>query len=283
MQGGHVEIHPIAGAMGAEITGVDLSSDMSNQARDAIFQAFLDYQMIFFRDQNLNAARQVEIAAAFGKPIAYPYLAGLKGVPEAHELITTPDDKVNFGSVWHSDTAYKPKPDMGTVLCALEVPDAGGDTLYANTHLAYETLSDGMKAMINGLVGVNDSEALYPEGRASRIGNLAEMTDAYNDGSEPMQSEHPIVRTHPETGHKGLFVSVAHTLRFKDMTVEESKPLIHYLTDHIVRPEFTCRLRWRKGTVAIWDNRCTQHFAINDYTGQYRHMRRVTIEGDVPH
>ncbi|MBT6094275.1 MAG: taurine dioxygenase [Rhodospirillaceae bacterium] len=277
-----IDIRPIAGALGAEILGVDLSCSLSNQIRAAIFQAFLDHQMVCFREQDLDAARQVEIAAILGNPIAYPYLAGVEGVAEAHELVKTPDDVVNFGGVWHSDTAYKPKPDMGTVLYACEVPDAGGDTLYANAQLAYETLSDGMKQMIAGLVGVNDSEALYPGGRASRIGHLSEMKGAYNDGSEPMQSEHPIVRTHPDTGRKSLFVSIAHTLHFKNMTAEESKPLIHYLANHIVKPEFTCRLRWQTGTIAMWDNRCTQHFAVNDYSGQYRRMRRVTIEGDKP-
>ena len=277
-----LDIRPIAGALGAEIAGVDLSRDLSNQTRAAIHQAFLDHQMVFFRDQDLDAVRQVEIAAILGKPIAYPYLAGVDGVAEAHELVKTPDDEINFGGVWHSDTAYKPKPDMGTLLYACEVPDAGGDTLYANAHLAYDALSDGMKRMIAGLVGINDSEALYPGGRASRIGDLSDMKGAYNDGSEPMQSEHPIVRTHPETGRKSLYVSVAHTLHFKDMTVAESKPLIRYLANHIVRPEFTCRLHWRAGTLAMWDNRCTQHFAVNDYAGNYRRMRRVTVEGDKP-
>ncbi len=282
MQDGHVEVHPIAGAMGARITGVDLSSDMSNQAREAIYQAFLEHQMIFFRDQDLDAARQVNVADILGQPVTYPYLAGVEGIPEAHELIKTQDDEINFGGVWHSDTAYKPEPDKGTVLYACELPDAGGDTLYTNTYLAYETLSGGMKVMIDGLIGVNDSEALYPGGRAGRIANLSEMKDAYNSSSKPIRSEHPVVRTHPETRRKSLFISIAHTLRFKDMAVEESKPLIHYLANHTVRPEFTCRLRWRPGTVAMWDNRCTQHFAVNDYAGQYRRMRRVAIKGDKP-
>ncbi|MEK9752078.1 MAG: TauD/TfdA family dioxygenase, partial [Rhodospirillaceae bacterium] len=231
---------------------------------------------------SLDAGKQVEIARLFGKPIAYPYLAGVDGVPEAHELTKTPDDAVNFGGVWHSDTAYKPFPDMGTVLYGIDIPDAGGDTLFASTYLAYETLSDGMKRMLDGLIGVNDSEALYPGGRANRIGSLANMKGAYNEGAEPMQSEHPIVRTHPETGRKGLYVSVAHTLRFKDMTADESRPLIQFLAAHVHRPEFTCRLRWRAGTLAVWDNRCTQHFALDDYPGKFRCMRRVTIEGNRP-
>jgi taurine dioxygenase len=278
----NIKVQPIAGGMGAEVSGVDLSAELSNQAREFIHQAFLDHQMIFFRGQTLDAAKQVEIASIFGKPAVYPYLAGVEGVPEAHELIKTADDPVNFGGIWHSDTTYKPAPDMGTVLYACEVPDAGGDTLFSNTYLAFDALSDGMKAMLEGLVAVNDSEKLYPGGRAKRISKLSAMKGAYNDGSEAMQSDHPVIRTHPETGRKGLYVNTAHTLCFKGMTVDESKPLIDFLSEHSVRPEFTCRLRWQNGTVAIWDNRCTQHFAVNDYPDEYRRMRRVTIEGDQP-
>jgi taurine dioxygenase len=277
-----IEIAPLAGSMGAEVMGVDLTQDLGNQTREEIHQAFLEYQMIYFRGQNLDASRQVEIAKLFGKPIAYPYLAGVDGVPEAHELTKTPGDEINFGGVWHSDTAYKPKPDMGTVLYGIDIPDAGGDTLFANTYLAYETLSEGMKAMLAGVIGVNDSEALYPGGRANRIDSLANMKGAYNEGAEPMQSEHPVVRTHPETGRKSLYISAAHTLHFKDMTIDESKPIIRFLDEHIHRPEFTCRLKWQPGTMAVWDNRCTHHFALNDYPGKFRRMRRVTIEGDVP-
>jgi len=282
MESDNIDIRPMAGAMGAEVTGIDLGGELSNSMREAIHQAFLDKQMIVFRDQSLSAAQQVEVARLFGKPAVYPYLAGVDGVPEAHELIKTPEDPVNFGGVWHSDTTYKPEPDMGTVLYACEVPDSGGDTLFTNTYLAYDALSDGMKAMLDGLIAVNDSEKLYPGGRAARLDKLSAMKGAYNDGAEAMRSEHPVVRSHPETGRKSLFVNGSHTVQFKDMTVEESKPLLDFLSGHAVRPEFTCRLRWQPGTVAVWDNRCTQHFAVNDYPDDYRRMRRVTIEGDKP-
>ncbi|MAH85358.1 MAG: hypothetical protein CBB68_14115 [Rhodospirillaceae bacterium TMED8] len=277
-----IKVNPLTGALGAEIAGVDLSKKLTNQQQEEVHRAFLDFQVIYFRDQTLNAEQQVSMARLFGNPITYPYLSGVDGVPEAHEIVKTPDDEVNFGGVWHSDTSYKPKPDMGTVLFAVEVPEAGGDTLFANTYLAYNALSNGMKAVVEDLIGINDSEKLYPGGRANRISKLSKMKDSYTDGSQPMQSEHPIVRTHPETGQKGLYVSEAHTLSFKDMTVEESKPLIAFLGEHISRPEFTCRLRWQKNTLAVWDNRCTQHFAVNDYRNSYRHMRRVTLQGEVP-
>ena len=249
----------LAEPLGAEMTGIDVSGPVDDAMIEAITGALLDHHVIVMRDQRLTPEQQVTFSRRFGDLVVR--VSGEFLHPEFPEVLILSNRMVDgqyagataafAGELWHTDLTYAERPSMGSMLHALEVAEEGGDTAWANLYLAYETLSDGMKAMINGLVGVNDSEALYPEGRASRIGNLAEMTDAYNDGSEPMQSEHPIVRTHPETGHKGLFVSVAHTLRFKDMTVEESKPLIHYLTDHIVRPEFTCRLRWRKGTVAI--------------------------------
>jgi taurine dioxygenase len=166
-------------------------------------------------------------------------------------------------------------------LYAVEVPQAGGDTLYANTYLAYESLSPGMQQMLDGLIGVFNSDKLYAGGRTAQIAQLGAMGQAVIP-TETFEAEHPIVRTHPETGRKALYVSRAHTLRFKDMTEEESTPLINYLSDHAVRPEFQCRLRWQPGTLAIWDNRCTQHHALNDYQGKRRHMHRVTIEGDRP-
>ncbi|MEK9672364.1 MAG: TauD/TfdA family dioxygenase [Rhodospirillaceae bacterium] len=277
-----ISVKPLAGALGAEISGVDLSADLSNQTRDAIHRAFLDHKMIYFRGQTLTAKRQVEIAGILGKPIIYPYLKGVGGVPEAHELIKTPDDPINFGGIWHSDTSYKDRPDQASVLYAIQVPEWGGDTLFANTALAYERLSDGMKQLLDGLVCVNHSEKLYPGGRAKRLANLSVMKNAYVEDTPAMEHEHPVVRMHPETGQKSLYVNIAHSLRFKDMTVDESKPLLDFLCAHATRPDFTCRLRWEPGTIAAWDNRCTQHYALDDYPTQHRHMRRVTIEGDRP-
>ena len=164
-----ITITPLSGAMGAEITGVDLAGALSNQTRETIHRAFLDHQMIYFRDQELSPERQVEIAGIFGKPAVYPFLAGVEGVPEAHELIKNPEDPVNFGGIWHSDTTYKEKPDMGTALYACEVPPVGGDTQFTNTYLAFEALSEGMKALLGGFTAVNHSERLNSqnEGMAS--------------------------------------------------------------------------------------------------------------------
>lgn len=278
-----IEVQPLTGTMGAEIHGVDLAQDLSNQTKSEIHQAFLDHLMIYFRGQTLTHHRHVEIASQFGKPAIYPFLKGLDEAPEVNVLHKTEDDTINFGGVWHSDTTYKECPDMGTLLYAREVPPAGGDTLFANMYLAYETLSDGMKAMLDGLVAVNNSDKSYAGGRAASLQKIDGMKQSLEDEIATLESEHPVVRTHPETGRKSLFVNGAHTLRFKDMTEAESKPLIDYLCAHAVRPEFTCRLRWQPKTLAIWDNRCTQHFAVNDYSGKRRLMHRVTIEGDRPH
>lgn len=278
---GSIQIKRLAGSMGAEISGVDLSQPLANEQLVDIHQAFLDHLMIYFRDQTLSPKAQVGLAQHFGKPAIYPFLKGLDGIPEVNALIKTEDDAKAFGATWHSDTSYKECPDLGTLLYAVEVPEAGGDTMFTNAYRAYEALSPGMQEMLDGLIGVFNSDKGYAGGRTAQVSKLGEMGKAVI-ATETFEAEHPVVRTHPETGRKALYISRAHTLRFKDMTREESDPLINYLADHVVRPEFQCRLRWEPGTLAVWDNRCTQHHALNDYHGQRRHMHRVTIEGDRP-
>ncbi len=277
-----IDVAPLAGAMGAEIHGVDLASELTNQQFDEIHQAHLDYLTIVFRDQKLTPPQQADFARRFGKLEIYPFIKAIDGAPEVVEIIKTEDDAENFGGSWHSDTTYQEEPVMGSMLYALEVPKAGGDTLYANMYLAYESLSDGMKEMLDGLRAHNNSAQLYRGGRAKKMKNLAGMKDQYNAESEVLESLHPVVRTHPETGRKALYVNRSHTERFENMTMEESAPLLHFLCDHATRPEFTCRVKWEPGTLTFWDNRCTQHFAINDYQGKRRRMHRVIIEGDRP-
>jgi taurine dioxygenase len=278
-----MDIRPIAGALGAEIVGIDLSRELSNSETADVYNAYLAHKVLHFRGPALTPEQQVRAARIFGEPDIYPFIKGLDDFPEIIELVKTENDKANFGGSWHSDTAYMPEPAKGTLLHALEVPDAGGDTLFANTALAYQALSDGMKAALDGLMGVNDSNAGYAGGRAAAISKLDAMGKT-NTAAEAKSytSEHPIVRTHPETGEKGLYVSRSHTKRFAGMTEAESKPLIDFLTAHIVRPEFTCRIRWTPGSVTVWDNRVTQHHAMNDYQGKRRRMRRITLKGDRP-
>ena len=277
-----IEVKPLADALGAEIFGVELSQELTNQAFDEIHRAYLDHQVIFFRDQNLTPGQLSDFGRRFGPLNIYPFVEGLAEAPEVLEILKTETDVKNFGGAWHSDTAYLERPPLGTMLYAHEVPRAGGDTLFANAHLAYESLSDGMKDLIKVLVGVNSAALTLAGGRRNLSKGYTGMQTTNLDKVAAMVAEHPVVRTHPETGRKALYLSRQHTVRFKDMSVEESRPLIDYLSRQITRPEFTCRFRWRVGLLAFWDNRSTQHYAINDYSGARRCMYRLTVEGDRP-
>jgi taurine dioxygenase len=277
-----MHITPISGALGAEIAGVDLSGELSNSDAAEVHDAFLAHRVLFFRDQKLTPPEFVRFGSLFGEPDIYPFIKGLPDNPEVIEIIKTEADTKNFGGSWHSDTSYMECPALGTTLYGLEVPETGGDTLFANTTMAYEALSDGMKELLAGLVGVNSSEKGYQGGRAAGMARLDAMKGTFQPKAETYESEHPVVRTHPETGRQSIYVNRSHTVCLKDMTVEESTPIIDYLCDHMIRPEFTCRFRWRAGSIAVWDNRTTMHHAVNDYAGQRRHMQRITIKGDQP-
>ena len=277
-----IEVQPLAGALGAEIAGVDLSADLGNQTFDEIHTAFLEHQVIVFREQKLTPEQQLAFGRRFGPPNIYPFVDGLPETPEIIEILKSEQDKKNFGGAWHSDTTYLGRPPLGTMLYAKETPTVGGDTQFANTYLAYEVLSDGMKAVLEGLVGINSAALKGAGGRAKTSGGNPDMKAANLEQSDELQASHPIVRTHPETGRKSLYLNRAHTVCFEGMAEEESRPLIDYLCHHITRPEFTCRVRWAVDTLTFWDNRCVQHYAINDYPGQRRRMHRLTIEGDRP-
>ena len=276
-----LDVEPLSGALGAVLHGPDLSADLSNQTFDEIHQAFLDHKAIFFRGQNLDPHQQIAFWRRFGPMAAYPFMEGLPEAPETFEILKTETDVKNFGGGWHADMSFVPVPPLGTMLYGIELPDAGGDTMFANTALAYEALSDGMKELLDGVIGVNSAALKRSGGRANSFKKATAMASKNLDRAS-MEAEHPIVRTHPETGKKALFVSRGHTASLKDMTEEESYPLIDFLADHCVRPEFTCRFRWEAGSLALWDNRGTLHFAVDDYPGQRRRMRRLTIEGDKP-
>lgn len=171
---------------------------------------------------------------------------------------------------------------MGTMLYALETPQSGGDTLFANMYKAYDDLSDGMKSMLDGLKALNSSEQKELGGRAQKMAKLDALKDTYVEDSEALESIHPVVRTHPETGKKSLYVNGSHTVKFEGMSEAESKPILHYLFEHMKKPEYQCRFRWQPGSIAFWDNRCVQHLALNDYQGYRRRMHRITFEGDSP-
>jgi taurine dioxygenase len=272
-----IGVAPIAGALGAEITGVDLATDVADDTIAEIRRAWLEHLVVFFRDQTLTPDRFLAFARRIGEPVEYPFVKGMDGYPEIITVSKLPGETVNFGGIWHSDTVYLEQPPMGTMLLAREIPPYGGDTLYANMYAAYEALSPGMKRILEGLRAVNTSAlADVSKTREDRI------RDSGTQDDREFVSEHPVVRTHPETGRKALYVNVAHTSHFVDMTEDESRPLLRYLFEHSVRPEFTCRFRWRVGSLALWDNRCAMHNPVNDYHGFTRTMHRITLAGDLP-
>ncbi len=273
-----IEVRPVSGSVGAEIFGVDLADEVDDATITAIRKAWLDHCVIFFRDQDLPPARFLTFARRFGEVIEYPFIKGLEEFPEIIPVVKLEHEKTNFGGIWHSDTAYLETPPMGTMLVAREVPPRGGDTMFANAYLAYETLSDGMKKMLDSLVGINTSA----KADASRTREDRVKAMVRPDAKQEYIGEHPVVRTHPETGRKALYVNVGHTLRFRDMTVAESQPILDFLFQHQIKPEFTCRFAWRPGSIAFWDNRCALHFPVNDYHGYRRIMHRITLKGDRP-
>lgn len=273
-----ISVNPISGNIGAEISGVDLSQPLSDAVVSEIRQAWLDHLVIFFRNQTLSPRDQLTFAQHFGEPLEYPFIKGLEDCPMIVPVLKREHETVNFGGIWHSDTAYLEKPPMASMLYAKELPPFGGDTLFANMYLAYESLSDGLRRVLDGLMAVNSADR--PAVAATREDRIRE--DGRDDDDRATEAIHPVVRTHPETGRKSLYVNFAHTVRFDGMTEEESAPLLNYLFAHQTKPEFTCRLRWSVGMIAFWDNRCAQHNPINDYHGYRRLLHRVTLAGDRP-
>ncbi|MCG8546800.1 MAG: TauD/TfdA family dioxygenase [Alphaproteobacteria bacterium] len=281
----HITVHPLAAALGAEIRGVDLSKPLDDAVFDEIHRAWLECHVIYFRNQDLTPDHHLAFAKRFGGIHLHPFNKPLDDHPEIIEILKTETETRNNGGRWHSDQMYTPKPAKGTMLYAREMPPYGGDTQFANLHLGYDALSDGMKTMLAGLKGVNngDSKINHPTGlsRMERdAAGIGTLPQAHRDDVQTI-SVHPIVRTHPETGRKGLYFG-SHTERFEGMTVEESRPILRFLTAHASRPEFTGRVRWEVGTLTMWDNRSCQHFAINDYDGFRRCVHKITIRGDVP-
>jgi taurine dioxygenase len=273
-----LEVKKIAGALGAEIHGVALARDLDEDTIRQIRRVFLENLVIFFHNQNLTPGEFMAFARCMGEPVEYPFVQGIEGFPEIIEVKKLEHERHNFGGIWHSDTEYLECPPMGSMLLAREIPPYGGDTEFANQYLAYETLSPGMRRLVDGLIGVNSSaKADVTRTREDRI-----RTDGKGSASAEYIAEHPVVRTHPETGRKALYVNSAHTVRFKDMTDEESAPLLEFLFRHQVKPELTCRFRWQPSSLAFWDNRCAQHNPLNDYHGFRRVMHRITLAGDKP-
>ena len=277
----HITVSPIAASLGAEVGGVDLSADLDDNVIAEIRRALLDNLAIFFHGQQLTPEQHLAFARRFGTLNLHDQVKGMEDHPEIIEVRKEPGDERNFGGAWHGDVTYLEEPPLGSILYALEVPEVGGDTLWANQYLAYETLSDGMRTLLDRLTMIHTPAKIY--GLYSQDWSKDSSVQTAPNETAEYETEHPLVRTHPETGRKCLYVSGLFTPRFKDMTEEESAPLIDFLMGQATREEFTCRYRWRAGDVAFWDNRATLHYALNDYSGQRRVMHRVTINGDRPY
>ncbi len=274
-----INISPLSGRLGCEISGPGLV-DLADEAFATIYQAFLDHQVIVLRDQTLSPDDLLGVARRFGPLADYPFAKGMTSHPDITEIIKEPDQTSNFGGMWHSDTTYLPEPPKCTVLYAVETPPRGGDTLFTDMYGAFDGLSEGLKATLRGLTVVNTSNlnAATLRGTHLKSGSMEQKT------AKPthLEAAHPAVRIHPETGREALFVNPAHSLCFQDMERAESKPLLEHLFAQSIKPELTSRVSWAPGTLVVWDNRCSQHCAINDYDGHRRVMRRITIAGDKP-
>ncbi len=272
-------IVPLSGRLGCEITGIELAG--ASEAEFApVYQAFLDHQVIVLRKQSLSNDELISVARRFGPLADYPFAKGIESHPEITEIVKEPEQTSNFGGMWHSDTTYLPEPPKCTLLYAVETPPRGGDTLFADMYGAFESLSDGLQTALLGLNGVNTSNLNAASLRGDHL-NTGTMAQKSAKPSH-LQSVHPAVRTHPETGRRALFVNPAHTASFDTLEPAESKPLLEHLFARSIAPELTSRVSWAPGTLVVWDNRCSQHCAINDYDGHRRVMRRITVQGDTP-
>lgn len=273
---GGLSIHPWSGSVGARLEGVDLAGTLTPELIAWIRAALLAHGVVFFENQSLSPQQLVDVARCFGEPMHYPQLPGLIEAPLVTAVLKREQEREAFGGVWHSDTTYLATPPMATLLYGVEIPPWGGDTLFANQYLAYENLSAGLKSTLQGLRALSSSaKAEVSRTREDRLRESGRETAT-------LEADHPIVRTHPETGRKALYVNVAHTTRICGWTEEESRGLLEYLFAQQTRPEYTCRWRWSAGALALWDNRCVQHLPVNDYHGYRRLMHRVTLVGDVP-
>jgi taurine dioxygenase len=278
-----IQVKPVSGALGAEISGVDLGAPLEEATLAALRAALLEHAVIFVRDQELTPAAQIALARHFGEPEVHPIVEGMSDHPELLEVRKPAGESASFGTGWHTDNTFFESPSMGTALYGVEIPPYGGDTLFASMTRAWEALSDVMQGMLDGLVAVHSAARAYDPavtGEAKYRGE-APMRYRYSDAIEK-EVRHPVVRTHPETGRKGLFVNPMFTQRIEGLHADESEALLAFLYAHATRPEFTCRFRWQPRSLAFWDNRCVQHYAMDDYREFERVMRRVTVAGDRP-
>ena len=273
-----IDVTPFSSALGAVISGVDLSSPLDDATFATIRQAFLDHGVIFFRDQAITPEQHLAFARHFAPIDVNRFFKPVDGYPEIAEVRKEPEQRSNIGGGWHTDHSYDVVPAMGSVLLAREVPPRGGDTLFASMSMAYEALSPGLQKTLESMRAVHSTAHVFgPEGGYAKS---ADTADRIGNASAALQdSVHPVVIRHPDTGRKTLYVNAAFTVRFDGWTATESAPLLAYLYQHASLPEFSCRFDWQQGSLAFWDNRATWHYALNDYHGHRRVMHRVTVSG----
>ena len=272
-----IGVTPQSTALGAVISGIDLSKEPSKHAMAELEDAFGRYSVIFFRDQNLTPQQHIAMAERWGAINVNRFFKPLDGYPQIAQVIKEANQKENIGGTWHTDHSYDLIPAMGSMLYAREVPTVGGDTLFSSMYLAYEALSEDMKKMLADLKAWHSSRHAFgysvTDSEHFEDGRLA------NPGQATQDALHPVVITHPLTGRKALYVNADFTVRFDGWTVEESQPILDLLYAHGARQEFTCRFHWEPDSIAFWDNRATWHYAMNDYQGHRRIMHRITLEG----
>jgi taurine dioxygenase len=275
-------IEPVAGALGAVLNGIDLAAVFDSRALDGVREALAAHLVVFLPDQELSLDDLERLTDLLGGRGVTPYVTPLPDRPYVIRVIKEPDDQLNFANAWHSDLSYLPEPPAYTLLHAREVPDYGGDTVWANQYLAYETLSAGLKDTLAGLRAVHSAGLAYGTGGfLDKVKDLSSMAIAPSPEAYREQV-HPAVVVHPVTHRAALYVNPVYTTRFDGWTPAESQALLSYLYHHSINENFTCRLRWSPLTLAIWDNRCTMHNALNDYTGVRREMYRTSVTGGPP-
>ncbi|MCI5055904.1 MAG: taurine dioxygenase [Flavobacteriales bacterium] len=273
----NVEILPIAGALGAELHGIDLTQPITDDIFKVIHDALVEHQVIFFRDQDIQPEHHLALAERFGEPHTHPAYPNPEGFPAIVKLISTPEKPTKIEK-WHTDMTFMEKPPLGSILHAKEIPAHGGDTIWSNMELAYEALSDKWQSFLSGLSAVHDFQIGFKESLAEP-GGRERLKQAILD-NPPV--EHPVIRKHPVSGRKCIFVNSLFTSHIVGMSELESKYVLEFVYEHVQNPDFNCRFRWQKNSIAFWDNRSTQHKPVNDYFPNYREMWRITILGDKP-
>jgi taurine dioxygenase len=274
-----ITVTPVSPALGAEIGGVDIAQGISEAQFAELRQAYRDYGVIFLRDQDITPEQHIAFAERWGKINVNRFFKADETYPLIAEVRKEADQKANIGSSWHTDHSYDQIPAMGSVLYAREVPSVGGDTLFASMYAAHDALSDGLRQMLSGMRAEHSSrhafgDVAYVDTDLDDLGGRLGNTNAATQ-----DAVHPVIIRHPLSGRPALYVNGDFTVKFEGWSKEESQPLLDYLYAHASRNEFTCRYKWRKGSMAIWDNRATHHCALNDYHGERRLMHRITIDG----